>query len=346
MAEPKRRALLSTDDIDHELTVLRSLRGQTRLSRDAAIIVLHVYYAWLKMVKNGEAPGPANTRRIIPLLTGVSRHAVELNDEHYESERATNSDVTNLIRTVSIPGNFNPKPSRVRHGNEMYCVIRDYIREKSCRKERVTAVQLLNYLVDENHISVKRTNQVVDKKDNENALRALRAYLRRTGFRRGKSTDHIRVNSNHELLRARYLRVLMENRPQPPELRRREVCLDESYIHHDHNSFDDSLWDPHDNEDVPQRMQHKGGRYCFASAFQGPSSRISSESVSSFVPQSQWIFSPTGKQAQGGDYYRNFNFENIRLWWTTRLLPKLAEPSITIMDNCRNEVHYVILDTH
>ena len=287
MAEPKRRALLSTDYIDHELTVLRSLRGQTRLSRDAAIIVLHVYYAWLKMVKNGEAPGPANTRRIIPLLTGVSRHAVELNDEHYESERATNSDVTNLIRTVSIPGNFNPKPSRVRHGNEMYCVIRDYVQEKRCRKERLSAVQLLYYLVHENHISVKQTNQVVDKKDSENALRALRAYQKRKGFRRGKRIDHIRVNSNRELLRAKYLRVLMENRSQPPELRQREVYLDKSCIHHHHNSFGDSLWDSHDTENAPQRMQHKGGRYCFAAAFQGPSSRISSESVSSLVPRSQ-----------------------------------------------------------
>jgi hypothetical protein len=53
------------------------------------------------------------------------------------------------------------------------------------------------------------------------------------------------------------------------------VYTDESYIHEHYHRNEDSLFDPDDDEDVIcQKEKHKGLRYCFCAAIQGPNPQV------------------------------------------------------------------------
>ena len=119
----KRRCTMLVEDLDTEARSVRELRGQTPLSRDAAILVLHAYYSCMRKVKISEFSGPANMGAVIPELTGVSHHAVYEIVKHYETEREGDNDPTKLVRAPNFPGKFSNKPSRISHGNAMYCMV-------------------------------------------------------------------------------------------------------------------------------------------------------------------------------------------------------------------------------
>ena len=131
--------------------------------------------------------------RCIPELTGVSHDAVYEIVKHYQTEREGDNDPTKLVRAPNFLGNFSNKPSRIPHGNAMYCMVRDYVGSKRQIKQRVTAVQVLQHLQDENAVKIKNENGVMCEKNRGDALRALRAYLQRKGFHRGRRTDYIRI---------------------------------------------------------------------------------------------------------------------------------------------------------
>ena len=46
----------------------------------------------------------------------------------------------------------------------------------------------------------------------------------------------------------------------------RNVYMDESYIHKNYHKYDDSLFDPNDEQDLERIAQHKGKHYCFIAA--------------------------------------------------------------------------------
>jgi hypothetical protein len=73
-----------------------------------------------------------------------------------------------------------------------------------------------------------------------------------------------------------YLRTFFANRAKhPTERLREEVYTDESYIHEHYHQNEDSLFDPEDDQDVIyQKEKHKGRRYCFCAAIQGPNLRV------------------------------------------------------------------------
>lgn len=173
---------------------------------------------------------------------------------------------------------------------------------------------------------------VLEEKDRQNILRALRSYLLRKQFRFGRCTDKIQLNRNHDVLRARYFRILKNNRALAVNEQRREVFVDESYLHHHHSSFGDSLWDPFDTNDVLKRMQHKGARYCICAAIQRQSIQ-SEDELCGLVPNTVWIFAPKTSGEQSCDYHKNFKAQNFKNWWKTQLLPNLSETSIICIDN-------------
>jgi hypothetical protein len=73
--------------------------------------------------------------------------------------------------------------------------------------------------------------------------------------------------------------------------------MDESYIHEHYNRSDHSLWDPSDNLDIQfGKSKHKGRRYCFAAAIQGPDPLVDNPGIASemagLVPGTVWAFCP------------------------------------------------------
>ena len=208
------------------------------------------------------------------------------------------------------------------------------------KKTRVSARQILDFLVDEKLLHIRKENKSdrYMKTDFESAYRNVRRYVASLGYKRGKGSRI--VPKEHIILaRNKYLRLLFKNRQQPAEFCLREVYLDESYIHQHYHCLDDSCWDPNDDQDVfVGKLPRKGNRYCFAAAIQGPNPRAddnseADEDKGGLVPGSLWVFLLQKKKDHQGDYHKVFNGANFSQWFRDQLLPKLTVPSLIIMDN-------------
>jgi hypothetical protein len=139
----------------------------------------------------------------------------------------------------------------------------------------------------------------------------------------------------------RYLQAFFAIRNEPSEARLREVMMDESYIHQHYHRFNDSIWDPNDDQDVQiSKAPSKGSRYCFAAAIQGPDPRVAVgqettevTAKAGLVPGSVWAFCPQKKGDHTGDYHKVFHGGNFVEWWKGQLLPNLHQPSLIMLDN-------------
>ena len=135
---------------------------------------------------------------------------------------------------------------------------------------------MLDFLVEENYMEVaKETSvtgaEVYEKKAIKTALRNIQCWLIDFGYSQGKRTGNLVPNQDNMIKRHEYLRLFFANRAKPEGERLREVYTDESYIHEHYNQNNNSLWDPNDKEDVQTKKdKHKGRRYCFCCAIQGP----------------------------------------------------------------------------
>jgi hypothetical protein len=114
--------------------------------------------------------------------------------------------------------------------------------------------------------------------------------------------------------------------------------MDESYMHEHYHPNEDSLFDPSDDQDVIyQKEKHKGHRYCFCAAIQGPNplrgDGEAPEDLAGLVPGSIWAFCPQKKANHQGDYHKVFNGDNYIVWFRDQLLANLHQPSLIMLDN-------------
>jgi len=207
------------------------------------------------------------------------------------------------------PGNEKAKQRRIPVTTENRLLTQTYVREQRSKRQRITARQLVDFLVEKGKLHVKKdATGLFERKSLETAYRGVRRFVEALGYERGKRTGNIIQKKSVVEHKAKYLREFFANRALAPEDRMREVYLDESYIHEHYHRNDDSLWDPNDDQDVQlSKAPAKGRRYCFAAAIQGPDPRVVEheglppERKAGLVPGTVWAFCPQKKGAHTGD---------------------------------------------
>ena len=218
------------------------------------------------------------------------------------------------------------------------------------KKERVTVRQVLDFFVYQRHLVISLSSDegngvhLYEPKALKVALQNVQHWIVWAGFCRGKR-NNIQPNLTNVLKRHQFLREFFANRALPPGERLREVYLDESYIHEHYNRMNDSIWDPNDDQDIQLgKDKHKGRRYRFLCAIQGPNPASTDDTLPSnkarLVPGSIFAFCPNNTKDQKGDHHKVFNGDNILTWWSEQLLPNLQEPSIIILDNAPYHLVY------
>ena len=145
------------------------------------------------------------------------------------------------------------------------------------------------------------------------------------GYKRGQRKDNIVPNPANVTKRHKYLREFFANRELPPSERLREVYTDESYIHQYYHRRKDSIYNANDDQDMQVgKDRHKGKRFCFIAAIQGPDPRVAHgqalavEQMAGLVPNSEWWFSPQQPKQNQGDYHKVFNGANYLDWWENK----------------------------
>jgi transposase len=236
-------------------------------------------------------------------------------------------------------GNMDRKETRIPRTKNVTIAIREFVRTERKNRKRVTARQILDFLARKGilRIPVDQRTGVYEKTEFRAALRNVQRFVQSQGYRRGRR-NNIAPDPSLIIKRHEYLQAFFDNEALPKEERLRNVYMDESYIHEHYNRSDDSLWDPSDNLDIQfGKSKHKGRRYCFAAAIQGPDPLVDNPGIASemagLVPGTVWAFCPQQKRSHQGDYYKVFNGENFLAWWKDQLLPNLHQHSLIHMDN-------------
>ena len=349
----RRKSLLpsSVDEVEAKLSdITKQIRGRD-IDQNVSLRVLKCALELHKehltrQAKAGTAIarlGNAEIRPTVQKLLGVGSNTYQAIMTQFLSEESV---YASGVQGSGRAGNRNVKYTRIPKTQAVVHGVRDFVRGRRTKRERVTARQVLDWFVEQGYLAVPKDSKgKYEKKPFENAYRATRRWIEAHGYERGKRTGNLVPSEKNLLMKQHYLQRFFDNRKAELSQRKREVYLDESYIHEHYHRNDDSIWDPNDEQDVKHSKDPaKGRRYCFAAAIQGPDPTIllsvEKEEKAGLVPGSLWAFCPQKKGGHTGDYHKVFDGDNFTKWFKEQLLPGLKQPSLIMMDNAKYHLVY------
>ncbi len=187
-------------------------------------------------------------------------------------------------------------------------VIREYIRQKNLKGQKISAEQIQNYLLQKHAVEIP--------------MSTLLRSLNRLGFTYGvaKRRTALKERDYVILARRRYLRKKIANRNNDGSLKRPEVYLDETYINKNHsNQF---TWYLEEDGPWVNKPSGKGPRVIVVHGI----------TVNGWVNKAQLVFDANRRT---GDYHGQMNWDNFSKWFETQLLPNIPENSLIILDNAK-----------
>lgn len=187
-------------------------------------------------------------------------------------------------------------------------IIREYIRQKNLKGQKVGAEQIREYLLKKHSVDIPLSTFV--------------RALNRLGFTYGigQRRSALKEQDYVVLARRRYLRKKIANRKDDGNLKRPEVYLDETYINKNHSG--QFTWYLEEDGPWVNKPSGKGPRVIVVHAI----------TVDGWVENAQLVFDANKRT---GDYHGQMNWENFSKWFETQLIPNIPENSIIILDNAR-----------
>ena len=336
-AAPSKKARLTMNlaSVEQQLDYLRQVRGRPSLLRGEKLDILFVYFSlYREAFLCNTSSDLINAIKRTAVLLGRGKGTVSKVVKSWSDAIAlgTNSipELKNSISSTQRMGNTTVHSTRIPSAQSVYIQVRDFVRAKRSKFEHVTAHEVLQFMEMRNIVSMHRDDEGnISQKDMKSALRTTQRWLSSKGFKRGAKSGSIGLKPHIVAWRNSYLRKVLSNRSLPESVRYQEVYLDESYIHLHYCRYENSLYDPNDEQDEQIRKPNKGKRICFLSAikYQCGSHR------SGLVENSVWYFVPSAAKNQVGDYHKALNGSNFLTWFKNKLLPNLSRPSMIILDN-------------
>lgn len=113
-------------------------------------------------------------------------------------------------------GNISRKDTRIPRTNAVEILVRQWVRERRAIRQRTTARQVLDFLVDQQILFLPEDRDLTSVKA---GLRAVQRWLQYYGYRRGRQTGNIVPNPQQTLKRHHYLTSFFNNRSLPPDER-------------------------------------------------------------------------------------------------------------------------------
>ena len=187
-------------------------------------------------------------------------------------------------------------------------VIREFIRQKNLKGQKITAGEILDYLFQRHSVEIPMST-FLDSLD-------------RFGFTygTGKRRTALKEQDYVVLARRKYLRKKIANRNDDGSLKRPEVYLDETYINKNHSC--QFTWYLEEDGPWVNKPSGKGPRVIVVHAI----------TEKGWVENAQLIFDANRRT---GDYHGQMNWDNFSKWFQNQLLPNIPDNSIIILDNAK-----------
>ena len=182
----KPRMTANMGRVDAQIQVLKQLKGNSPLKRNEKIAIMLIFFGLHKehlvnKQKNRGRAGPAKvTQRIIKMMglggDTVNNLVRDFTDAYLSKDPEQIEDV---FKDSRLGGNFEPKNTRISNSRQCYSEVKNFVRQERQQFKSVTAVQVMDFLIQKGWLKVKVKDGVVDKKDHAAALRATQRYLLR-----------------------------------------------------------------------------------------------------------------------------------------------------------------------
>ncbi len=187
-------------------------------------------------------------------------------------------------------------------------VIREFIRQKNLKGQKIGAEQIREYLLQKHYVDIPMST----------FLRS----LTRLGFTYGvgKRRTALKEQDYVVLARRRYLRRKIANRNSDGSLKRPEIYLDETYINKNHSG--QFTWYLEEDGPWVNKPSGKGPRLIVVHAI----------TTNGWVNNAQLVFDANRRT---GDYHGQMNWDNFSKWFETQLMPNIPANSLIMLDNAR-----------
>ena len=198
-------------------------------------------------------------------------------------------------------------------------VIREFIRKKNLKGQKIGAEQIREYLLEKHSVEIPMST----------FLRS----LNRLGFTYGvgKRRTALKEQDYVVLARRRYLRRKIGNRKNDGSLKRPEVYLDETYINKNHS--DQFTWYLEEDGPWVNKPSGKGPRVIVVHAI----------TVNGWVDNAQLVFDANRRT---GDYHGQMNWGNFSKWLETQLLPMKSRSRKRPLVDARSVLARIAVRTH
>lgn len=217
-------------------------------------------------------------------------------------------------------------------------LLRDWLHERELNRQRTVAKDVMFYLIEQGILPANTTSE---PKKLKAGLRAVQRYILHLGFHRGRRKGQLTYVQKAAIIVQRDAYVTKMKEVQNHQ---RIVYMDESYIHQNYSSHEDSLFDSLDSRAVPNDKK-KGPRYCFIGAIISSDPTVSREdmtpsSQAQFLPETLRIFTPKKGEVKKptADYHGMFNHQYFRKWMQDlidALQIRGIKNTVIIMDNAK-----------
>ena len=293
----------------------------------------HEHYVKQKLLSPGRKSSKAEaTNRVASYLLRKKETVGEVWSDYVNGK---------VMQVANPAGNYRRKSTRVPRVAGVISMVQRFVRDRRLTRTRTVAKDVMDFLDGCGFITVDRES----KTSVESALRSVRRFLERTGYKRGKKKGMMCYRLKEENVRKRdsYVQLMTEANN---DVSRRIVYMDESYIHKNYQRRDDSLFDPNDEQDLETKAQHKGKRYCFIAAIiddsRSPDVMAIPDDVRPDVDKAGLMHETLdifeGGKKQTADYHGMFDSVYF-IKWMDKLLQALAhrnvENALIVMDNAK-----------
>lgn len=111
---------------------------------------------------------------------------------------------------IGRSGNIMNKATRIPRTEGLKIAVRDFVRGRRLKKQRVTCRQVLDFLVHEGHIVIARDESgIYEKKKFSGAYRLVRKWVKNfAGYNQGKRTGNLVPTPQNIMKKHYYLRTL------------------------------------------------------------------------------------------------------------------------------------------
>jgi len=272
-----------------------SFQGK-ELSPEIIQMIVNLKHHFDKEKKTGKFVSTKNSVKRVSKGLGIGEATV----------KRVMSDYNKGVTKECLPKNRGKPPYRM--SDNLQVVVREYIRQKNLKGQKVTVEQVREAIKESYETDIPMTT--------------LRRTLERWGYvyGQGKRRSALKEQDYVILARRKYLRRKLSNRNSDGTLKRPEVYLDETFINKNHSG--QFTWYLEDDGPWVNKPSGKGPRFIIVHAI----------TKDGWVKDAQLIFEANKRT---GDYHGQMNWDNFSEWFMKKLLPNIPKNSLIIMDNAK-----------